>query len=94
MEIRTDFRPVPFWSWNDVLVPEELRHQVREMHDKGIGGFFMHARGGLLTKYFSKEWFDAVEEVNVSSKLLSKRWTTELTERDRMFLEKMGVPAF
>ncbi|MBR4674089.1 MAG: hypothetical protein IKP00_06440 [Victivallales bacterium] len=75
MEIRTEFRPVPFWSWNDVLVPEELRHQVREMHDKGIGGFFMHARGGLLTKYFSKEWFDAVEAtVDEAIKVGSEPW--------------------
>lgn len=43
--------------------------------------------------YLSLQWFDAVEEVKVSAKLLSKRWTTEITERDRMFLEKLGVPA-
>lgn len=44
--------------------------------------------------YLLLQWFDAVEEVKVSSKLLSKRWTTELTERDRMLLEMLGVPAF
>ena len=44
--------------------------------------------------YLSLQWFDAVEEVKVSSKLLSRRWTTEITERDRMFLEKLGVPDF
>jgi len=33
----------------------------------------------------------AVEGVEVSSKLLSKRWTTEITSRDKMFLEKKGV---
>lgn len=44
--------------------------------------------------YLTLQWFDAVEEVKVSAKLLSKRWTTEITERDRMFLEKLGVPAF
>ena len=44
--------------------------------------------------YLTLQWFDAVEEVKVSSKLLSKRWTTEITERDRMFLDKLGVPAF
>ena len=59
-EISMDFRPVPFWSWNDKLEPEELRWQIREMHKAGIGGFFMHARGGLKTEYLSKEWFDCV----------------------------------
>lgn len=44
--------------------------------------------------YLTLQWFDAVEEVKVSSKLLSRRWTTEITERDQMFLEKLGVPAF
>ena len=35
--------------------------------------------------------FLTVEGVKVSSKLISKRWTTEITARDRMFLEKLGV---
>lgn len=26
----------------------------------GIGGFFMHARGGLVTEYMSNEWFENV----------------------------------
>jgi transposase len=41
--------------------------------------------------YLVLQWFDAVEGVKVSSKLLSIRWTTEITLRDKMFLEKMGV---
>ena len=41
------YRPIPFWSWNDKLDPEELRKQVRAMYEAGMGGFFMHARGGL-----------------------------------------------
>lgn len=41
--------------------------------------------------YLTLQWFDAVEEVRVSNRLLSKRWTTEITERDRMFLEQLGV---
>ena len=41
--------------------------------------------------YLVLQWFDTVEGVNVSSKLLSKRWTTEITLRDKMFLEKIGV---
>ncbi|GHV37362.1 hypothetical protein FACS1894187_13890 [Synergistales bacterium] len=41
--------------------------------------------------YLVLQWFDTVESVKVSSKLLAKRWTTEITLRDRMFLDKMGV---
>ena len=49
---------------------------------------------GIAAKHmdFTKDqWFDVIEEVNVSSKLYAKRWTTELTERDRMFLRKLGM---
>ena len=38
---------IPFWSWNDRLEEEELRTQIRRMKELGMGGFFMHARGGL-----------------------------------------------
>ena len=46
-----NYQSIPFWSWNDKLEPEELRRQIRNMKKAGIGGFFMHARGGLLTEY-------------------------------------------
>ncbi len=55
------YRPSPFWSWNADLKPEELRWQIRKMHEAGLGGFFMHARGGLQTAYLSKEWMQCVE---------------------------------
>lgn len=44
--------------------------------------------------YLTLQWFDAVEETTVSSPLRSKRWTTEITERDQLFLEKLGVEPF
>jgi transposase len=37
------------------------------------------------------QWFDTVEGVGVSSKLAKKRWTTEITQRDRLFLDKLGI---
>ena len=40
------------------------------------------------------QWFDTVEAVNVSSKLAKKRWTTEITQRDKLFLDKLGVGNF
>ena len=54
------WRPMPFWSWNDTLNQEELRRQVRLMHQAGIGGFFMHARGGLGTEYLSREYLECI----------------------------------
>ncbi len=54
------FRPSPFWSWNAALDDEELRWQVREFKDKGFGGYFMHSRVGLVTRYLSDEWFHKI----------------------------------
>lgn len=54
------YRSIPFWSWNDKLDQDELRRQINAMHQAGIGGYFMHARGGLLTEYMGDEWFDCV----------------------------------
>ena len=43
--------------------------------------------------YLILQWYDVVEEVKVSTKLLSKRWTTETTARDNLFLEELGIPS-
>ncbi len=55
------YRPAPFWSWNEKLDTDETARQVREMEEAGIGGYFMHARGGLQTEYMSDEWFENVK---------------------------------
>ena len=54
------YRPAPFWSWNEKLDTEETKKQIRQMKEAGLGGFFMHARGGLQTEYLSDEWFDNI----------------------------------
>ena len=51
----------PFWSWNDKLERDELIKQIEDMHKNGIEGFFMHARGGLVTEYMGEEWFELTE---------------------------------
>ena len=56
------YRPVPFWSWNEKLDINETKRQIKIMDDVGIGGYFMHARGGLQTEYMGDEWFDNVSE--------------------------------
>lgn len=54
------YRPSPFWSWNEKLNTDETRRQIRLMNEAGLGGYFMHARGGLLTEYMGEEWFQNV----------------------------------
>jgi len=56
-----EYRPSPFWSWNNLLNIYELRRQVQEFAEKGFGGYFMHSRIGLATPYLSEEWMKCVE---------------------------------
>ena len=41
--------------------------------------------------YLQLQWFDAVESVDISAKLKNRRWTTEITSRDELYLQKLGV---
>ncbi|MBN1808131.1 MAG: hypothetical protein JW909_03620 [Planctomycetes bacterium] len=56
-----EYRGAPFWSWNDRLDPAEIRRQIRMMKRAGMGGFFMHSRGGLETPFHGEEWFRVVD---------------------------------
>lgn len=65
----------PFWSWNDDLKEDELLHQIDVMKNNGIDGFFMHARGGLITPYMGDEWFHLVEAcIKKAEKLGMEAW--------------------
>ena len=55
------YRPAPFWSWNEKLSVASTTEQVELMEKAGLGGFFMHARGGLQTDYLKKDWFDNIK---------------------------------
>lgn len=41
--------------------------------------------------YLQLQWFDTVEQVKISSKLRNRRWNTEVTACDALYLEKIGV---
>lgn len=77
----TEYRGAPFWAWNGKLDPNEVRRQIRIMYKMGLGGFFMHSRVGLATKYLSKDWFDCVRAcVDEAEKLNMRAW---LYDEDR-----------
>lgn len=69
----------------------------RNNPDKTISKEVYNAEEGLRSwmentpLYLQLQWFDTVEEVNISTELHNKRWNTETTERDRLFLEKLGI---
>lgn len=54
------YRLVPFWFWNDSIDAREIIQQIREMAEKGVGGFFLCARQGLEVAYLSEQWFQLV----------------------------------
>lgn len=58
---KEDYRPLPFWSWNDKLDIERLKKQIHWMYKKNMGGYFMHARSGLQTEYLSNEWMQCIK---------------------------------
>lgn len=62
------YRPVPFWSWNDKLNTAETERQVELMDKAGMGGFFMHARGGLQSEYMGEEWFRNIKAAAMKAK--------------------------
>ena len=57
----SEFRPAPFWFWNHDLDDDELKWQIQQMHEKGIGGFVIHSRPGLLIPYMSEKWLKRIE---------------------------------
>ena len=59
-EGKHEFRPAPFWSWNDKLDAEELLSQMKKMQKAGYGGFFKHSRVRMITPYLSDEWMDCI----------------------------------
>lgn len=67
-KVEAKYQCLPFWSWNDDLDPELLKEQIEWMSQNGIGGFFMHARGGLTTPYLGEKWFECIEAAGKKAK--------------------------
>ena len=60
-QVDKKYQCIPFWSWNDELDEQGLVEQIEWMNENGVGGFFMHARGGLKTEYLGEKWFSCVK---------------------------------
>ena len=54
------YRSAPFWALNDLLEPKELTRQIHEFKKQGMGGTFLHPRGGMATQYLSESYFEAI----------------------------------
>ncbi|OHB56918.1 MAG: hypothetical protein A2Y12_19585 [Planctomycetes bacterium GWF2_42_9] len=74
-------RGKPFWAWNNLCEEHELRRQIRIFKEMGFGGFFMHSRTGLKTKYLGEKWFDAIKNsIDEANKIGLEAW---LYDEDR-----------
>ncbi|MCM8788266.1 MAG: hypothetical protein NC907_00575 [Candidatus Omnitrophica bacterium] len=56
-----EYRPVPFLFLNHKMEDEELRWQIRQIKEKGLRGFFMHPRPGLLNPYMSVDFREKIK---------------------------------
>ncbi len=95
------YRGKPFWSWNGALDRDELRRQVHVMKEMGLGGFFIHSRLGLSTRYLGPEWFSLVSAMVEEARQLGleawlydeDRWPSGaaggLVTRDDRFRKRM-----
>ena len=57
----SEYRGTPFWSWNTKLEEGALRRDIACLDKMGFGGFNMHPRAGMATKYLSEDFMNCVK---------------------------------
>lgn len=57
----SEYRGAPFWAWNCKLFKELLIKEIGYLKDMGMGGFHIHCRSGLKTKYLGDEFMELVK---------------------------------
>ena len=56
-----EYRTRNYWGWLENITPEETVRQIDQMYEAGLGGYVMHARGGLTIPYAGPQWMDSVK---------------------------------
>ena len=56
-----EYRAAPFWAWNCELNQELLNKEIDVMKQMGMGGFHMHVRVGMSTRYLSEKFFEYIK---------------------------------
>lgn len=77
----SEYRGTPFWAWNCKLEKEELKRQIEVFKEMGFGGFHIHSRSGMATKYLSEEFMDLVKTCRDKAK--KEGMLTWLYDEDR-----------
>lgn len=58
----SEYRATPFWAWNTKLDQKLLDKEIESMKEMGFGGFHMHTRVGMSTKYLSEEFMQFIKD--------------------------------
>ncbi|MBR2020947.1 MAG: hypothetical protein IJ939_00790, partial [Clostridia bacterium] len=77
----SEYRAAPFWAWNCELDEKELLWQIEQLKQMGFGGFYMHTRSGMATKYLSDDFMKLVKSCTVKAK--SEGMLAYLYDEDR-----------
>ena len=77
----SEYRAVPFWAWNCELEREELLRQIDYLKEMGMGGFHIHSRSGMATKYLSEDFMQLVKDCVKKAK--DENMRTWLYDEDR-----------
>ena len=78
-------------------IKQSIRNDINQSKIDNRGKALAGKKQKLLTWLDSMSlqdilsWFDAIEMTEVSSQIKARRWNTEVLERDRMFLQMLGV---
>lgn len=76
-----EYRGTPFWAWNATLRKDELLWQIDRLKEMGFGGYHMHTRSGMATKYLSEEFMDLIKACNEHGK--QEKMLSWLYDEDR-----------
>ncbi len=56
-----EYRSFPFYSLNDSLTEEEIKKQIFDFKQAGLGGFYLHSRSGLITGFLGDDWWRVMD---------------------------------
>lgn len=59
--LKNEYKPLCYWGWLENILPDEVIWQIDQMYDAGLGGYVMHARGGLEIPYMGDQWMESVK---------------------------------
>lgn len=56
-----EYRGAPFWAWNTAVTPQLVTGQIDIFKQMGFGGYHIHPRTGMATKYMGRQYLELVK---------------------------------